>query len=183
MSRQRAPLLETDRLSLVWLDRAALAAVVEGDPGAAERQTGAVISVEWIEASRRLCALRLEQMQRDPAQGPWLLRAVVHRTAGAAIGHVGFHGALGVNGLRADDAVELGYSILPAYRGQGFATEAAAGLMDWAVEECGVRRFLASVGPANTGSIRVLEKLSFVEVARVWDDEDGEEIVYERIAP
>jgi len=119
-------------------------------------------------------------MQREPADRPWLIRAVVWRDAGTAIGQIGFHGAPGVNGLRAKDAVELGYSILPAYQGRGFATEAAAGLVEWAAIEHGVRRFLASSAPANAPSIRVLEKLGFIEVSRVWDDDDGEEIVYER---
>jgi RimJ/RimL family protein N-acetyltransferase len=52
--------------------------------------------------------------------------------------------------------------------------------MGWALVEHGVRRFLASSAPTNAASIRVVEKLGFVEVSRVWDDEDGEEIVYER---
>jgi RimJ/RimL family protein N-acetyltransferase len=69
----------------------------------------------------------------------------------------------------------------PTFRGMGFATEAARGLMEWASAERGVRRFLASVAPGNAASIRVFEKLGFAETKRVWDEQDGEEIVYERL--
>ena len=175
------PDIETEQLRLAWLDEAALAAVAEGDPEPAERRIRATISAAWIAEARHLCALRAEQMRRSPDDAPWLMRAVVLQTAGEAIGQVGFHGGPGINGLQADDAVELGYSILPAFRGRGFATEAARGLMEWAIGERGVQRFLASVSPTNPASIRVAQKLGFDEVSRVWDEVDGEEIVYQRL--
>jgi [ribosomal protein S5]-alanine N-acetyltransferase len=183
LSDLEAPPIRTNRLELVWLDRTALAALLRGDRALVGRQTSATIPDEWIAHCRGLLALRLDQMERDPAQGPWLIRAIVLKQNGTAIGQIGFHGGPGVNGLRADDAVELGYSILPAFRGSGFATEAARGLMHWASSERGVRRFLVSVGPSNLASVRVIAKLGFVEVARVWDEDDGEEIVYERRLP
>lgn len=43
--------------------------------------------------------------------------------------------------------------------GQGFATEAARALLDYAFERLGIRRIVAVVDPANRGSVRVIEKL------------------------
>ncbi|MFN2483533.1 MAG: GNAT family N-acetyltransferase [Candidatus Limnocylindria bacterium] len=180
MTHAVSPLIETDRLKLVWLDEGALAAIVRGDRDAVERAIGAEISEEWVDEARALCALRLDQMRRVPADAAWLLRAVVLTEARSAIGQAGFHGAPGINGLEAADAVELGYSILAGCRGRGYATEAARGLMDWAASDSRVRRVLASTAPTNAASIRVVQKLGFVEVTRVWDEEDGEEIVFER---
>ncbi len=167
----------------MWLDHTALGALLHADRASDGRQAPATLTDEWIADCRGLLALRLDQMQRDPRQGPWLIRAIVLKQKGTAIGQIGFHGRPGVNALRADDAVELGYSVLPAFRGSGFATEAARGLMQWAWKERGVGRVLASVGPSNLASVRVVERLGFNEITRVWDDHDGEEIVYERWLP
>lgn len=169
LSQQEAPLVHTDRLELMWLDQTALAALLDS-ARVSERRGPATIPDEWVADCGGLLALRLEQIQRDPAQGPWLTRAILLKSTGAAIGQIGFHGP-GVNGLQADDALELGYGILPAFRGQGFATEAARGLMHWASTKRGALRFLTSVGPSNRASIRAVEKLGFLEVARVWDDD------------
>ena len=53
-------------------------------------------------------------------------------------GHFGFHGPPGVNALRREDAVELGYTVMPEYRRQGYASEAVRVLIDWAHRERGV---------------------------------------------
>jgi RimJ/RimL family protein N-acetyltransferase/8-oxo-dGTP pyrophosphatase MutT (NUDIX family) len=55
--------------------------------------------------------------------------------------------------------VELGYSTLPEHRGRGYATEAAAALVEWALAQPGVERVVADPEPGNEASIRVLEKL------------------------
>jgi L-amino acid N-acyltransferase YncA len=49
------------------------------------------------------------------------------------------------------------------------------GLLGYAREH-GVRSFVASVGPGNEPSLRLVRGLGFVEVGRHWDDEDGEEL-------
>ena len=59
--------------------------------------------------------------------GRWLVRAVVLPETRELIGHVGFHGPPGVNSLKAADAVEVGYTIFPEHRRQGYATEAVVG--------------------------------------------------------
>ena len=103
---------------------------------------------------------------------------MVRRETREFVGRIGFHGAPGANALGADDAVELGYTVEPAFRRQGFAEEAIRGMMDWARTRS-VSRFMASIGPKNTPSLALAAKLGFAEVARVIDEEDGPEIVLE----
>ncbi|MDQ8162132.1 MAG: GNAT family N-acetyltransferase [Gemmatimonadota bacterium] len=53
--------------------------------------------------------------------------------------------------------VDLGFAFLPAYRGQGYAREAAAATVAYAHGTLGLTRIVAIVSPANAASIRVLE--------------------------
>lgn len=121
--------------------------------------------------------LRRDQMLREPERQEWGVRAVL--LDAAMIGHAGFHGPPGVNGPKAEDAVELGYTIFEPWRGRGYATEAARALMRWARDTHGIRRFIASVAPGNEPSLAIVRKLGFVQTGTQWDEEDGEELVFE----
>jgi len=55
----------------------------------------------------------------------------------------------------------IGYSMLPEFRGRGFATRAAQLVALWAFAEAGVARLVAGTLPTNVGSQRVLEKAGF----------------------
>jgi ribosomal-protein-alanine N-acetyltransferase len=167
--------IATERLELVWLSPALVEAILEGRRDELEF----AVPDDWPdEHDRRFLAFRLRQMGDEPARGPWLVRAVVLPGSRELIGHVGFHGPPGVNSLRAEDAVEVGYTIFPEHRRQGYATEALAALLGWARAQ-GIDHFVASVGPENEPSLRMVRRLGFVEVGRHWDDEDGEELEFE----
>ena len=69
---------------------------------------------------------------------------------------------IGMCGLIKRDALEdvdIGYAFLPKFWSQGYAIEAAQGVMKFAKEVLGLKRIVAIVDPANAGSVRVLEKL------------------------
>ncbi|MBC7894659.1 MAG: GNAT family N-acetyltransferase [Cytophagaceae bacterium] len=71
---------------------------------------------------------------------------------------------LGMCGLVRRDTLEhpdLGYAFLPAFRGMGYATEAAAAMLTHAWTGLSLPRVLAITNPENAGSIRVLERLGF----------------------
>jgi RimJ/RimL family protein N-acetyltransferase len=55
----------------------------------------------------------------------------------------------------------LGYSMLPAWRGRGYATRAVALVALWAFAETGIARLVAGTLPDNIGSQRVLQKAGF----------------------
>lgn len=85
--------------------------------------------------------------------------------------------AVGMAGLVKRDFlrnVDVGYAFLPAGRGAGFATEAAAGVVAYAWREFGIKRLSAIVSPANGASVRVLERLGFRHAGRVRFPDDGD---------
>ena len=57
--------------------------------------------------------------------------------------------------------VDLGYAFLPDFWYQGFATESAAAILEFARTTLKVPRTLALVSPDNARSIKLLEKLGF----------------------
>ncbi len=70
--------------------------------------------------------------------------------------------SIGMCGLIKRDALEdvdIGYAYLPRYWSKGYAVEAALAMKAYAKETVQLKRLVAIVDPANTGSIRVLEKL------------------------
>jgi ribosomal-protein-alanine N-acetyltransferase len=75
------------------------------------------------------------------------------------------HGvAAGICGLLKRETLEdvdLGFAFLPAFRGRGYAREAAAGVLALARGSFRLARVVAVTDPANEKSIRVLEGLGF----------------------
>ncbi|MER5637230.1 GNAT family N-acetyltransferase [Kitasatospora sp. NPDC002227] len=65
---------------------------------------------------------------------------------------------------------ELGYRLLPAAWGRGYATEGARALVGYAFAELGVDRVVATTMTVNTGSRRVLEKAGLTHVRTFFED-------------
>ncbi len=86
-------------------------------------------------------------------KGEGVIYAVVLRPSGELIGAVG----LGLE-LRFNRA-ELGYWIGKPYWGQGYATEAAALLLDFGFRTLGLQRIMATHLTRNPASGRVMQKL------------------------
>jgi RimJ/RimL family protein N-acetyltransferase len=66
--------------------------------------------------------------------------------------------------------VEIGYSVVPSFRKQGYATEIVLALVQIALADSRVRRIIARTGTENRASITVLERAGFFQVGPV-DDE------------
>ncbi len=175
-----APIV-TERLDLVAMSSAFLDALLAGRRQLAGEIGGHALPETWPDRhDEGFLRLRARQLREDPAREEWLVRALVLRENGRPmIGHAGFHGPPGINALGRADAVEVGYTVFPRYRGHGYATEAVRALIRWAREERGIPAFVASVGPGNEPSLAIVRKLGFVETGRHWDDEDGEELEFQ----
>jgi RimJ/RimL family protein N-acetyltransferase len=64
-------------------------------------------------------------------------------------------------GLGTHATAKLGYALRHDAWGKGFATEAAAAMIEFGFNALSLHRITAACGPENAGSIRVLEKLGF----------------------
>ena len=169
------PTILSARLELVSMSPEFIAAVLGGHRRRAESLIGVRLPADWPGDRERTLRMRQEQMLEDPASQPWLLRAVVLRwPAPEFVGQINFHQRPDAGG-----AVEVGYSILPEHRRRGYATEAVDALFGWASREHGIRRFIASVSPGNDASLGVIRKFGFVQIGAQWDEDDGEELIFE----
>lgn len=118
---------------------------------------------------------RIPQVKADPSINPWLVRLAVVRSPGPQIvGQANFHD-------RPDDGgmVEIGYSILPAFRERGYAREVAMTMWDFAASHPDVRVLRATVRPDNEASLRIIRGAGLVHVGEQDDPEDGLELIFE----
>lgn len=156
------------------------AASLACDRAGAALALGAAVPDDWLEETA-VMRMFLGKLTADPAAAPWLARAIVLRESGVMIGHCGFHAPPGAAYLEgyAPGGVEMGYTVFPARRGEGHATEAVRGLMGWAKGE-GVMTFVLSISPANGPSQAIARRLGFVKVGSHEDPEDGLEEIFVR---
>lgn len=171
------PAIATERLDLRPVPADALDALIAGDADRLDALTGARFARPLVPPPLMADALpfMLERVRADAAGArwwaPWLLR---RREDGAAIGMAGFAGPPDANGV-----VVLGYCVYPAYEGNGYAGEAARGLVAWALAQPGVSRVRATVPPGHGASRRVAERAGMHVVGTAADDEVGAVLVYE----
>jgi RimJ/RimL family protein N-acetyltransferase len=78
------------------------------------------------------------------------------RASGVCVGQVG------INDGPLFPEKELGWLLYEGHEGQGYATEAAAVLRDWAAEALGLHRLVSYTGPHNAPSIAVAGRLGAV---------------------
>lgn len=105
---------------------------------------------EWIQDWLRTC---LERYYQTWGFGPY---AVLARRSHKVIGYCGLFFFPDVNGR---PEVEIGYRLARSVWGQGYATEAARAVRDFAFSTLNIKRLIAMIDPANTASIRVAEKI------------------------
>jgi RimJ/RimL family protein N-acetyltransferase len=63
----------------------------------------------------------------------------------------------------------IGYSLLPEFRGRGYATRAVNLIARWAFDHVRVARLIAGTAPENEGSQRVLQRAGFTKEAYMKD--------------
>jgi [ribosomal protein S5]-alanine N-acetyltransferase len=146
--------LRTERLTLVALTPELARAALE-DRAKLGRMIEARVPETWPGAD---FARMLPRIARASA-GAGSTRLIVHAADEMLIGETGFHGPPDASGT-----VEVGYSIVPAYRGLGFAAEATRALIRDALARPGIRKITAECLDDNAASLRVLEKLGMRRV-------------------
>jgi RimJ/RimL family protein N-acetyltransferase len=143
----------TERLTLRPLSPAEARRIVERAPEADDRWHAEYPFEDELDPLRALA----DASAPDPF---FTLYAIRTSDDGVAIGGIGFFGPPDEDG-----SVELGYGLVEAVRGRGFATEALAALTRHALSN-GARRVRADTAVDNLPSQRVLAKAGFSEVSR-----------------
>lgn len=76
------------------------------------------------------------------------------------------------------DDPDLGYAILPGYRGEGYAIEASRQVLVIAAVQFGLPRLKALIAPSNAASIHVIEKLGFSLEKHCSIDDENDTLLY-----
>jgi len=172
------PELRSNRLDLVPMTLELMEALLRGDLVSAQRMVGYRIPSDWPHVMGSVLRYRVPVARAQPESIPLLLRAMVLRAdPEVVVGRLGFHGPADVDGM-----LEIGYEVFPEYRRQGYAREAVVAMFRWARSDPAVLRFRASVSPHNLPSRNLVTGLGFIQVGSHWDEEDGEELEFERTA-
>jgi [ribosomal protein S5]-alanine N-acetyltransferase len=104
---------------------------------------------EWVQAWLETCLERYQTW----GFGPY---AVVEQSSQNEIGYCGLFFFPDLDGQA---EVEIGYRLARSAWGQGYATEAAKAVRDFAFTTLGIKRLIAIIDPSNGASIRVAEKI------------------------
>ena len=177
-SMMSSPAVRSERLDLLAMSLELMEALLAGDRERAQPLAGYPIPGDWPAGMESTLRFRIAIARQQPKALPLLLRAMVLGSdPDVVVGRIGFHGP-------ADDAgtLEIGYEVFPAFRRQGYAREAVLAMFGWALTDPSVLRFRATVSPGNAPSRRLVAGLGFVEVGSQWDEDDGEETIFERDA-
>jgi RimJ/RimL family protein N-acetyltransferase len=150
--------IETARLVLLRTSVDILRADLEG-PRALASALGVAVSPEWPPSSEYdadAINYMIALLEREPAAHDWGFRYIVAKEPTPSVVGCG-----GYTGPAKEGEIEIGYSISPRSRRQGFATEATQGLVDTAFRNSDVERVIAHTLPHLTPSIGVLENCGF----------------------
>ena len=153
--------IETARLRLVPATLAHARAEI-GNPATFASLLGARVPENWPpESSADALPLFLQWLEAAPDHVGWFGWYALGRGEGATVPVL--VGGGGFLGPPLEGQVNIGYSVLPQFQGTGFATEIAGALVQWAWRQKSVAKIVAETEWANPASVRVLEKLGFVE--------------------
>ena len=161
--------IHTERLELVPLDPEVIRVLI-----ANARPARMNLPAEFPSKDEQdgFLTVQLRRMEADPARREWMARLMVRRADKQTVGHCGFHGPPDVIGR-----AEIGYTVFTSYRGQGFAREAAQGLIEWAFDQ-NESKVYSTVAPTNAPSLAVVRGLGFKQVGTQIDEFDGLELVF-----
>ena len=122
---------------------------------ASREQMEAMIASEQDEELKKAYSEMLDGCLRHPNQWDWYAVWMIEKRDGTHIGDLCF------KGLRENGIAEIGYGVLEAFQGQGYATEALHAACRWAVLHPDAQSLEAERDAGNAASQRVLEKCGF----------------------
>jgi len=170
--------LRTARLELVPMTVAMVEAVMLGRREDSELLAHAQMPDRWPnhELIERAFPVSLDDLRADPAARLWGARVMVaDAPRRRVVGSIVFHGRPGADGI-----AEIAYGVEEASQRRGYATEAVAACVEWALSEEGVLAVQATTFSWHHPSLRVIANVGMLAVG-VRDHETlGEMLVFER---
>jgi RimJ/RimL family protein N-acetyltransferase len=88
----------------------------------------------------------------------WIQLAVINKADNTLIGDIGVY-FMPEN----KNEVKLGYTLASSYQGFGYASEAIEALIDHLCHKFNKTHFIALISPENYASIRLVERLGFIQ--------------------
>lgn len=158
MPPARPDALETARLRLIPATAELARAELRDRPEFA-RLLRAVVPAAWPpESLADALPFLLAQIEASPDRAGWFAwYAVTRSDEPTLVGSAGFFGP------PEQGTAEIGYSVLPQFQRNGYATETVAALVRWALAQSGVACVVAQTEWANPASVRVLTKAGFLQ--------------------
>ena len=155
---QRPPNIPTQRLVLVALLPEDIKALIAGDLGRFADLTGfrfpsenpTIGDLSW----------HLRAIQADDQHLPWRIRVIVERSSKTVVGSINLKGPPSAAG-----DVEIGWGVIESVRGRGYATEASAAVIKWAVQQAGVSSISATIPDDNYPSQRLAKRLGLIRTS------------------
>jgi RimJ/RimL family protein N-acetyltransferase len=117
----------------------------------------------WERTDEAGIRAEIEEMAgRSPGEsGGWVQLSLEDRKSGRLVGDVGLAAAGGESGV-----IKVGYTIAPAFQGQGYATEAVGALVAYAFDVLNADVVRAYADAKNHPSIRVAERIGMRLIER-----------------
>ncbi|MFD3698094.1 GNAT family N-acetyltransferase [Streptomyces sp. NPDC058646] len=163
------------RVRFVQLNARALRALADGDLAGGSAEAGVALDEHFVgDRARWIFGYRADQLAKDPSAAPWITRAAVSEPDGAVVGDAGFHGPPDAAGT-----VEIGYTVVPGRRRQGYGRAMLRALLARAAAEPGVRTVRATIRSDNTASLATIAGFGFTRVGEQGEERDGLDLVFE----
>ncbi len=162
-------MIETSRLRLIRWNEAHFQAIFEENL----IKLGQLLDVEtpraWTTFADMADALPFFYDSFKENGSYWGSFFIIHKADRKLLGTCGYKGAPNDEAM-----VEIGYEIEAHYRQQGLATEAAQGLIDFALQHVEVKKIIAHTLAHENPSVSILKKLGFQFVEALIDPDDGD---------
>lgn len=149
------PYIETERLNLITFTVEMMEAFLKGNIEV-EKIIPYKVAPEYpLDVYKQLFEYKINRFKKYPEENEWE-GIIIHKEDNTIMGDMGFKG-----GPNKDGVIDIGYSIVPSYRGKGYATEMGKAMVEWGLSQPKVKKVVATCNPDNFASIRVLEKIGF----------------------
>jgi len=160
-------MIETERLQLIACNKMHLNALMQSEQALADL-LGVELAENWLIFPEAV-PFSLKMLEQYPQILRWGMHLFLNKDENKIIGNGGFKGVADENGM-----VEIGYAISPDYENQGYATEAARGMIDYAFSWSNIKMVDAHTLAEENASGKVLQKCGMTKIAEKHDDEDGD---------